>query len=407
MYISHIKLSKIRCFDDFEINLEDGDQHVKWTTVLGNNATGKSTLFRSIAIGLCDESSAAGLLKESEHGYIRHDEQEAIIEIVLKDGNLKNECCIKTTIKKVETEGGKTSFEQLRQEVKGKLPWNDLFVCIYGTGRGVSGTGDVTGYSVINAVYNIFNYSEGLQNPELALRRMGEDKQTEFFDALKNILDLNPFGDIILTKTGLKVDGRWGNDMPLRDLADGYKSTFYWITDLFGWAVSFDPTIKNLKDVKGIVMIDELEQHLHPSWQRFIIKRLRKELKNVQFIVSTHSPLIVLGTADLDNAMISSLKLDGNSAKNEEEKADVYKGMRVDQVLTSSAFDLPIARSGETGDMVLRFQKLILKEELSEIEISEFDNLKKKIKKLPDVYETMENLRIHKEIRDLIKKNDK
>ena len=41
--------------------------------------------------------------------------------------------------------------------------------------RGTSGTGDIAGYSVINAVYNLFNYSEGLQNPELTIRRLSPD----------------------------------------------------------------------------------------------------------------------------------------------------------------------------------------------------------------------------------------
>ncbi len=77
MYISQIRLDDVRCFGDgFVIDLEENGEPVMWTSILGNNATGKTTLLRSIAIGLCDEASAAGLLKESDQGYIRRDKRK-------------------------------------------------------------------------------------------------------------------------------------------------------------------------------------------------------------------------------------------------------------------------------------------------------------------------------------------
>jgi len=54
---------------------------------------------------------------------------------------------------------------------------------------------------------------------------------------------------------------------------------------------------------QGIVIIDEIDLHLHPQWQRRIIPQLRKTFPNIQFIVTTHSPL-VLESLDLDNIIV-------------------------------------------------------------------------------------------------------
>lgn len=155
MYISKIELGDVRVFGKgFTIDLEKDGEPVLWASILGNNATGKTTLLRSIAIGICDESSAAGLLKESEQGYIRQGRREATIKVTLKDpGYPQRETSISTKIERVGSDSG-LPFERLRQSTQPaeSFPWEELFACAYGTGRGVSGSGDIAGYSVINAV---------------------------------------------------------------------------------------------------------------------------------------------------------------------------------------------------------------------------------------------------------------
>ncbi len=85
MYISKVQLRNIRCFVNLELSFDLGGPRPPWTVILGDNATGKTTLLRSIALGLCDESSAAGLMKESDEGYIRRELNEpARITIELK-----------------------------------------------------------------------------------------------------------------------------------------------------------------------------------------------------------------------------------------------------------------------------------------------------------------------------------
>jgi len=64
-----------------------------------------------------------------------------------------------------------------------------------------------------------------------------------------------------------------------------------------------NPKLENPLEGHGVVLIDEIEQHLHPSWQRTIIPNLRRTFPNIQFILTTHSPQ-VLSTLKKENVFI-------------------------------------------------------------------------------------------------------
>lgn len=348
MYISKIEIENIRCFKEkIQLSFDLNGDKPPWTVIVGDNATGKSCLLRCIAIGLCDESSASGLLKEFEEGYIHREADKGSIVIYLRDTNQPDEeYTIFTTIEKIpilNKNSEADSVERVRQETipSRDFPWGKIFACAYGAGRGTSGTGDVAGYSVINAVYNMFNYNEGLQNPELAIRRIKEHfAEEKTFDIIKNLL---PHTDRYeLTDTGITVDGPWGKNMPLRDLADGYRSTFLWVTDLIGWALSYDPDIDDSKDIKGIVLIDEIEQHLHPKWQREILRLLNTQFPNIQFIFTSHSPMIAANIDKLFdddlNSQLLHLANEGNNLKLTKIEEKIGE-LDFAQVLSSEAFD--------------------------------------------------------------------
>src|SRR3990172_8046814 len=85
MYLSKVYIRNIRCFKRINLKFSAGTNKPDWTVIVGDNSTGKTALLKSIAIGLCDVSSAAGLLRESDSGYIRYDEKEPgkiIIELI-------------------------------------------------------------------------------------------------------------------------------------------------------------------------------------------------------------------------------------------------------------------------------------------------------------------------------------
>ena len=100
--------------------------------------------------------------------------------------------------------------------------------------------------------------------------------------------------------------------LSLEQLSDGYRNMVSLTIDLVRRAYLLNPTSNNPLAVSGIVLIDEVELHLHPRWQQKVLNDLTHLFKNVQFIVTTHSPQ-VLTTIKADSIRIVSA--DASEAK--------------------------------------------------------------------------------------------
>ncbi len=89
---------------------------------------------------------------------------------------------------------------------------------------------------------------------------------------------------------------KWqGQDANLKQMSDGYRTIFALAVDLLRWLEYLrpDPQIP-INEVKGVVLIDEIDAHLHPKWQREIGFMLTKTFPNIQFILTTHSPFVAM-----------------------------------------------------------------------------------------------------------------
>lgn len=91
---------------------------------------------------------------------------------------------------------------------------------------------------------------------------------------------------------GKNEQGKW---VQLRNLSDGYKGIISLTADIAYRAIKLNPHLgeRAVLDTEGIVLIDELDMHLHPKWQRHIVEDLKRTFPRIQFIVTTHSPFIV------------------------------------------------------------------------------------------------------------------
>ena len=105
-------------------------------------------------------------------------------------------------------------------------------------------------------------------------------------------------------------------------LSDGEKCTLVLNGDLARRIALANPNRDNPLDGEGIVLIDEIELHMHPSWPRRVLGALKRVFPNIQFIVTTHSPQL-LGEVD-DNFNVYNLFL------NEKMKAEVKMHSRLD-----------------------------------------------------------------------------
>lgn len=358
MYIKKVTLTNVRCFKHVEFDLSSGSGVQRWGVILGDNGVGKTTILRSIAMGLCDETGAASLLQDTYGDWVRWGEKEATIKIDLLDGD--KECSIVTTI----SYESNSNLETIKQNTfsEGKFPWDEIFVCGYGANRSIKGDTSYDSYSLADALFTLFDYRYGgaLQNPELILwRQTHTQKREDICHSLDDILMLEK-GSTKLDEGGIKIKGSWGRHVYFGSLPDGYAATVTFVLDMIGWA-----TLKSLKkkndNPSGIILIDEIEQHLHPSWQKYFIKLLHQVFPHKQFIATTHSPLCAIGTANLPKAdevcSLLALRQEGDSVVGQD-KIKPPRGKRADQVLTSELFGLATATDDPTKEAIYRYVDL-------------------------------------------------
>jgi predicted ATP-binding protein involved in virulence len=99
-----------------------------------------------------------------------------------------------------------------------------------------------------------------------------------------------------ITAERVIIHGPWGG-MPFHALGDGYRGTGSWLLDLLGNNLKAGRWAQEPK-LAGIVLLDEMDEHLHPRWQKSLVPTLRRLLPNVQFIATTHSPLAIVNARE-------------------------------------------------------------------------------------------------------------
>lgn len=82
-------------------------------------------------------------------------------------------------------------------------------------------------------------------------------------------------------------------DYPVYNMSAGYQSLLWMIMDIAFRITLLNPEIKQSTEVKGIILIDEIDMHLHPKWQWKILNTLQDNFPEIQFVVATHSPIII------------------------------------------------------------------------------------------------------------------
>jgi predicted ATP-binding protein involved in virulence len=93
----------------------------------------------------------------------------------------------------------------------------------------------------------------------------------------------------------LEVKGRSAQELPFNLLSDGYRNMLAMVGDLAHRAAILNPHLGEnaARDTPGIVLIDEIDLHLHPGWQKIVVKKLMDTFPKVQFVATTHSPFII------------------------------------------------------------------------------------------------------------------
>lgn len=404
MYIKKIVLKSIRCFEHIEIDLSSQQGSKMWTLLLGDNGVGKTTILRCIAMALMGPTNASGLLSELYGEWVRGRQDKpdkGTVKIEFDEGMDSGKSrWIETNFER--TSSGETNVTQNTSSGKSEeFPWDDIFVCGYGAARRAYGSKDYAEYLAIDSLYTLFNYDAALQNPELILRRLEASgiKNTEILKWIDNILMLpegsTQLGDMI----GITIDGPWGKFMPLGALGDGHQATLTWLIDMFGWMMFYDKAVftKGKDGLSGIVLLDEIEHHLHPSWQKQIIKLLSDQFPNLQFIATTHSPICAAGLADLPDERCSLellTQIDKGFVTNE--SLSTMRGWRYDRILQSDAFGTS-TRNVTTEELMNKIRKLYMKDKMTKEEDIKLKQLLEKLKEESPIGAEDESMRMTKE----------
>ncbi|MGL5086771.1 MAG: AAA family ATPase, partial [Clostridium sp.] len=125
-------------------------------------------------------------------------------------------------------------------------------------------------------------------------------------DSIKKALKMltegeeNEVKDILFNEGEISLLFDNGNIVPVSYLSDGYKNVIGIISDIAYRMAILNPKLGDniISKTPGIILIDEIEVHLHPKWQQRILKILKELFPKVQFIISTHSPMVVSSTEE-------------------------------------------------------------------------------------------------------------
>jgi hypothetical protein len=145
-----------------------------------------------------------------------------------------------------------------------------------------------------------------------------------------------------------------GEKVPTIALSDGYRSMLALAGDLVWRMILSFPDSNEPLSEEGVVLIDELDIHLHPRWQQTIAGTLRERFPNIQFFVATHSPLIAAGAGEA----ALTLRFDFEGGKSVVNPVANVAAMDVDRILQSEAFALDSSYSPETQRKIDRYDSL-------------------------------------------------
>ena len=356
--ISHIRLKNIRGFRELDLALGDPQKPQLRTVIIGKNGTCKSTLLRAIAVGLCDKSDASTLLNEPIGELVEDQKNHAEIRLDLSaDGRVKEEKI--QLLFRVEDDKAAAAAPPGKEERPEGI---GVFLCGYGSGRSHVGPDSGRSHRTADTVRTLFDYRQPLIDPELTLRRLqdflGTDRYERTLLGIKRALGLSDDDAIVLGHGGgVELQGPTvGGKVRLEGWADGYRVTFSWLLDLYARAMRAD-RIGPDGAIDGIVLIDELEQHLHPSMQQTILPHLTKLLPTTQLILTTHSPLVAL-TAEPSELVV--LKRHEDEVIVEPRVPD-FSGFSAEDMLTDERLFDSEAHAPETAEKLERYQELAAK----------------------------------------------
>jgi energy-coupling factor transporter ATP-binding protein EcfA2 len=328
-YLSRLRIGKYRSIRDVSLLVNNGGDDAPCMMLLGENASGKTSILQAIKIALSTKDERARL---------RHQRRRLIsasnaIDVQVDLLNGESRCVL--------------SDGQGRLSVDNEM---DCQVLAYGARRYFTVTSSRQPGAHFNA--SLFNPQSTLRDPRDWLEDQDEQTFNAVARALRSILDLGVDDSILRSehrKITIKVRG---DSVPIEHLSDGYRSLFAMAIDIMRELLG---RWDNLEVAEAIVLIDEIEVHLHPRWKMRVMSALRNAMPRVQFICTTHDPLCLRG---MKRGEVLVIERDGDGQMQlHSDLPDVSK-LRIEQILSSDHFGLSSTDDPEQDYAVRRLAEI-------------------------------------------------
>jgi predicted ATP-binding protein involved in virulence len=177
----------------------------------------------------------------------------------------------------------------------------------------------------------------------------GSERRDEVIDLIGRLL---PEGDEFRgEREGYQMAFRLrgSGPLPFSALSDGYRAYLALVGDILYHLAQVTPAGQALTEMTGVVLVDEIDLHLHPSWQRMVVPQLARTLPRLQFVLTSHSPLVV-STLRPENILLMEREEpspDGWPSIKPRRLDESTFGLSADQLLASPYFGLPSSRAPE------------------------------------------------------------
>ncbi len=300
MFLRSITLEHVRSIEHLELNFGDYPETRKWTLILGQNGCGKSTILRSIALLTAGSDALPELLRNPED-WVRNGHSECRLSGVIEttEGETRE---ISLTIGR---DSSVSSILMLNRDSLAKLDSalkhsnRNYFTAGYGVSRRFqSGASFSQGKWFSNprsqSIATLFSPDATLQSVDAWAAQLHYAKGDSVLNLLRQVFDqLLPgvsFREIDKTQSRVLFDTADGV-IPLDRLSDGYQNVAAWCGDLVNTLITVFQNYDEPMHARGVLLVDEIDLHLHPVWQRQLRDYLSLQLPNFQIIATTHSAL--------------------------------------------------------------------------------------------------------------------
>lgn len=403
MYISKIKLKDIRGFTDLDFDLKRPDgSYAGWTVFTGDNGSGKSTLLKAIAIALTGKETARSL-QPSFHRWIREGQHEAIIELgIVPDVNddsfteggrvTEKEFLARMVLKngqKEPTVEAANPTTRKNYSTPQRTIWSQdskgWFSCGYGPFRRVFGASPeatrqmvaptteryVTMFQEAASLAEVDQWLRTLSHKSLEEKSGAKEQLDLVLEVLRDELMPNQITVDRIDSDGLWLKDRNGLQLSWSEMSDGYRAALALLADILRHLIATHG-LANLTDRdaqgklffkrSGVVLIDEIDAHLHPEWQREIGFWLTRHFPRIQFFVTTHSPLICQAASPKGLFVLPEPGSSDQPHPLSEEEYNKVIASRPDTILLTSAFGLQNTRSPQAVEARAHYARLKAKE---------------------------------------------